>query len=159
MLLVPPCATDMDSHLSQVMLVDKDLCSVVQWGLSGMRIDEVGSKHMTLGPGMLLAGAHFPHRAAPQKPFEEALWELENSFCKARHFKLVCIVGDWNTQSGDDRFNDLTALSSLFCLQFSPSASYTFGAYICIVLECAGNTTICSLVQQSAIFYSGECEH
>ena len=113
-------------HLSQVMLIDKDLCSVIHWGSSGKRIVEVCFKHVTLRHDMLLVGAHLPHRAAPQEAFEEALWELENIFRKARGFKLVCIAGDWNTQPGDDRFGDLTALSSYygFSLHLPPTDTW-----------------------------------
>ena len=72
----------LESHLSQVILIDRGLCDVVRWGSCGKRTLEVCFSHGSLGLNVLVIGVHFPHRNHSNEVFQEALLELEQYFKK-----------------------------------------------------------------------------
>ena len=146
-------AVDVESHLSQVMLLDKDVCDCVHWACSGKRIVELCFRHVTLNCDILLVGVHFPHKNDPDEVFQEALWELEHVLGKSRRFHLVCVAGDWNTQAGDARHNELLALTTYYgYLHMVPERDtwYRFGASRCYDYFFFKDTNVFHIIPESA---------
>ena len=127
-------ATGLESHLSQVMLLDKDICDSLCWGCSGKRIVQLCFKHKPLQREIVLIGVHFPHKNDPDCVFQSALLELEHALVRAKKYSLVLIAGDWNTQTGDDRHHQLSALMiyNAFSIVVPPLDTwYRFGTSRC----------------------------
>ncbi|CAE7860130.1 Usp17lb, partial [Symbiodinium sp. KB8] len=101
---------DTDSYLGQVIVLDEDIVDHVTSTKSGRRCIEVSFVHQALQCACFVLGCHLPHKSSGDDLFHEALLELEGACHRAISSDFAVFAGDWNCQSGDERFLQLTAL-------------------------------------------------
>ena len=122
--------TQVESHLSQVILVDREQCQCLHWGACGKRMVEICFMHALYQCDVLLAGVHFPHKNDSEDTFQAVLVELEGFFLRAKRHSMAFVAGDWDTQANDDRHNQILALASyngFTCLAPDLDTWYRFG--------------------------------
>ena len=119
-----------ESHLSQVILLDELVVDHLVPAKSGRRCVEVTFVHKILRCKWFVLGCHLPHSNDAEEVFQQALWELECACHRASDCPVAIVGGDFNCQCGDDRFLQLVALMSSknFCIIYREVDTwYNFG--------------------------------